>query len=96
MNGFGKRKPSTEAQQSEGDNRTVDRTPVYRNARVMLSDGTVIKCVARNISAKGCLIVGDGVENLPQALDITIDTTARYEEANVTWRKKGQAGISFT
>lgn len=88
---FGKRAPQPDA----GDRRQAGRASTYKNAQITLSDHTEVDCIARNVSADGCLIAFIGAEHLPDLLTIRLDPTKDLRPAQVVWRAQGEAGLKF-
>ncbi len=78
-----------------GDKREQDRTPVFKNGKIILSDHSIVECVARNFSEKGCLISAAGAENLPQEVVFQLDAISRPRRAKVIWREQGEVGLEF-
>ena len=96
MGGFGKRTaPPTEAARKPGDKRQADRDTVYRNVRVFLHDGSVVQCIARDVSPNGCKIAGNGVGSLPDHVEISMDMGAKMISADIVWRNESEAGLAF-
>lgn len=95
---FGKRgggAPQQPVETDAGEKRAAPRQAVYRNAEVILSDGSAIECVAKNVSGKGCKIVGAGVENLPDEIQFRLEAGGALRMAAVRWREHGEAGVEF-
>ena len=72
------------------------RQRVLKEAKVVLSDWTVIDCLLRNMSDTGaCLKFGDLV-NLPEAFRLLIVSTNMLVPSARMWQRGELAGIRFT
>ncbi len=90
------RTPSKKAGPAKpGDKRASERKAAYKNCKIILSDRSVVDCIARNVSEKGCLISAAGAENLPEELVIQLDVISAPRRAKIVWVERGEAGIEF-
>lgn len=71
------------------------RAATFKNAKIILLDHSKIDCIARNVSAEGCMITVAGAENLPDELDIRLDPIEGPKRAHVVWRDLDEAGLHF-
>lgn len=78
-----------------GDKRQGDRSAVFKNAQLLLSDNSTIECIAKNVGPDGCMISVLGAEGLPDEVMIRLDTASPYKPANIIWREKDEAGVHF-
>lgn len=77
------------------DKRRSGRAATFKNAHIVLSDHKKIDCIARNVSAGGCMITVIGAEHLPDRLTIKLDPVSGARAAEIVWRAKGEAGLKF-
>ncbi len=98
---FGKRATKSaritprEAVPDPNDKREKDRAAAFKSAKLILRDHSVIECITRNVSDKGCLISAIGAENLPDEVCIRLSPLSEPLNAKVVWRDKGEAGLEF-
>jgi len=77
------------------DKRELGRAAAFKNAKLILRNNSVIECITRNVSDKGCLISAVGAENLPDEVCIRLSPLSEPLNAKVVWRDKGEAGLEF-
>ncbi len=77
------------------DKREGGRTAAFKNTKVILRDHSVVECITRNVSEKGCLISAVGAENFPDEVRIRLSPLSEPLRAKVVWRDKGEAGLEF-
>ncbi len=77
------------------DGRSEDRRPVFRNARVILIDGSEASCIVTDISAGGARIKLEGACALPEMIKLKLAPTGETRRARVVWQRGKAAGLSF-
>lgn len=98
---FGKRATKSakvtprETAPNPSDKREQGRAAAFKNAKLILRDQSVVECITRNVSDKGCLVSAVGAENLPDELNIRLSPLSEPLRAKVVWRDKGEAGLEF-
>jgi hypothetical protein len=75
--------------------RAEDRQSVFRFARVILADRSQVKCIIKDVSARGAKIVLEGAHPLPSRINLKIDQTGQVKSAAVVWQKELEAGLAF-
>ena len=56
------------------ERRKVTRTRVQKGAKMLLGKSSVIDCVARDLTNSGAGLQVPGTNDLPESLDLTLDT----------------------
>ncbi|MEX0644023.1 MAG: PilZ domain-containing protein [Parvularculaceae bacterium] len=75
--------------------RVEQRQTVFRFARVILGDRSQVKCIIKDVSARGAKIVLEGAHPLPSRITLKIDQTGQVKPAAVVWQKELEAGLAF-
>lgn len=75
--------------------RASDRRSVYRFARVVLPDRSILRCIMKDISAGGAKIILEGAITIPPRVLLKIDQTGETKRANVAWQKDSEVGLEF-
>jgi len=76
--------------------RSSIRRRALKEAKVVLTDWTVIDCVLRDISETGARIEFSGPTNLPEEFRLLIVSTNMLAPAVRAWQRGLSAGIRFT
>lgn len=78
------------------DNRTEPRKKVCIQAFASdLNDTFDIKCIIRDVSKSGCMIVSSNLRELPDLVQLVPEGFERPMNAKIAWRKGKMAGLSF-
>lgn len=81
---------------SPADGRIERRRPVYRFARIVLSDRSEVDCIVSDLSVKGARIQLESALALPQAVKLKMVLTGETRRARVAWQRNRAAGLSFS
>ena len=78
------------------DRRKAKRKIVLRHARASdLTGKIVVKCVVRDASRVGCLIVSNQVGELPEEILLEVDNVKEPRKGIIVRREKKLAGVKF-
>jgi hypothetical protein len=72
------------------------RRRALKQARVILSDWTVIDCLVRDVSDAGARLEFGGPTELPKEFKVLVVASGRTMEAELGWRRGLSAGVHFT
>ena len=75
------------------ERRRVTRTRVLKAAKMLL--GSVIDCVARDLTNIGAGLQVPSANGLPEYLDLTLDAGRSIRRCRLVWRKLNRAGVEF-
>jgi hypothetical protein len=75
------------------ERRRVTRTRVLKAAKMLL--GSVIDCVARDLTNIGAGLQVPSANGLPEYLDLTLDAGRSIRRCRLVWRKLNGAGVEF-
>lgn len=96
---FGKCQSSSKLQaaapRDPREKRASGRRKVYKNSKIILSDRSLVECIARDVSDEGCRISVAGAENLPDEFTIQLDAFSGPRRAKVIWLDQNEAGLVF-
>lgn len=84
-----------EAPPAPREKRVAERRVVYRFARLLLPNRTVLACIVRDLSTTGARIVIEGAVTLPRKVIMKIDQTGETRRALVVWQEENVAGLAF-
>ena len=74
--------------------RLEDRKACFVHAFASDLDETLdIKCIIRDISAKGCRIISSQIHELPDEIHLTPEDFDRPLRGKIVWRRKKAAGV---
>lgn len=78
------------------DNRDEDRKKACMQAFASdITDTFDIKCIIRDVSESGCMIVSSQLQELPDLIQLVPEGFDQPLNGRVVWRKDKMAGISF-
>ena len=77
------------------ERRKVARTRVLKGAKMLLGKSSVIDCVARDLTNSGAGLQVPSTNELPESLDLTLDTGHTIRRCRLVWRKLNKAGVEF-
>ena len=78
------------------DNRSEERTKACVQAFASdLKDSFDIKCIIRDVSKSGCMIVSSQLQELPDLIQLVPEGFSHPLNGMIVWRKDKMAGISF-
>lgn len=81
---------------ASSDNRSEERTKACVQAFASdFKDSFDIKCIIRDVSSSGCMIVSSQIHELPDLIQLIPEGFDHPLNGLVVWRKNKQAGISF-
>lgn len=75
--------------------RSAPRAPAYRIARLILPSGAHVKCVVKELSAKGAKVVIEGHLALPAHAKLEFALTGQALHATIIWQEEAEAGLEF-
>lgn len=75
--------------------RGSDRRTVYRFARLVLPDRSVVKCIMKDISPGGAKVVIEGAIIMPPKVLLKVDQTGETKRARVAWQTDTEVGLQF-
>jgi hypothetical protein len=77
------------------ERRKVTRTQVLKGAKMLLGKSSIIDCVARDLTNSGAGLQVPSTNDLPESLDLTLDTGHTIRRCRLVWRKLNKAGVEF-
>lgn len=77
------------------DKRSASRQSVFRFARLVLPDRSVVKCVIKDISSTGARVAIEGNFAIPPHVVLKIDQIGQTTEADVIWQDETEIGLHF-
>lgn len=77
------------------DKRGASRQSVFRFARLILPDRSIVKCVIKDISASGARVAIEGNFSIPPHVVLKIDQIGQTKVANVIWQEETEVGLHF-
>ena len=80
----------------DGNNRSGHRRRTLKQARVVLTDSTVMDCKLRDISEEGAHLVFGGPISLPEEFRLYNVSDRLMVRAKLEWQRGLEAGVSFT
>ncbi len=84
-----------EAPRGSRDKRTSPRHTIYRFARLVLPDRSVMNCIMKDVSAGGAKVVIEGNVAMPQRVLLKVDQTGETKRARVAWQNETEVGLQF-
>ncbi len=87
--------PPVLAEPAREESRTKGRSSTYKICEIKTIDGGTLKCVIRNISAEGAMLVGDGTGGVPSSATLNLPDTRETKNFEVMWREEGRVGVRF-
>ena len=84
-----------EAPRPSRDKRSEERRTVYRFARLVLPDRTVMNCIMKGASPRGARVVIEGAVMMPHRVLLKIDQTGETKRAKVAWQNETEVGLQF-
>lgn len=75
--------------------RSEERRTVYRFARLVLPNRTVMNCIMKGASPHGARVVTEGAVTLPHRVLLKIDQTGETKRAKVAWQNENEIGLHF-
>ena len=76
------------------EKRKYPRTEINQPAYVS-SDGSVMGCVVRNISAEGAAIEVENAAFVPQTFRLVMANDSSVRECRIAWIQKNRIGVAF-
>jgi len=81
---------------TKSDRRRSSRKRSLKGARIQsLDHKTTFDCVARNLSAKGALLVLPSTVGVPNEFNLTLPAEERTVRCEVAWRDLRRLGVTF-
>lgn len=77
------------------ERRKLTRTRVLKGAKMLLGKSSVIDCLARDLTNKGAGLDVKNTIDLPETVDLTLDTGHSTRRSRLVWRKLNKAGVEF-
>jgi hypothetical protein len=84
------------ADADDGNNRSEHRRRTLKQARVVLSDSTVMDCKLRDLSEDGARLIFGGPISLPEEFRLYNVSDGLIAPAKLEWQRGFEAGVSFT
>jgi len=84
-----------EAARPSRNKRASERQTVYRFARLVLPDRSVVNCIMKDVSTGGAKIVLEGNIAMPQRVLLKVDQTGQTKRARVAWQNETEVGLQF-
>lgn len=84
-----------EAARPSRNKRSEERRTVYRFARLVLPDRSVVKCIMKDVSTGGAKIVIEGNIAMPSRVLLKVDQTGQTKRARVAWQNETEVGLQF-
>ncbi|HOP20189.1 MAG TPA: PilZ domain-containing protein [Amphiplicatus sp.] len=78
------------------DKRGAARQSVFRFARLILPDRSIVKCVIKDISSTGARVAIEGNFAIPKHVVLKIDQIGTTKEADVVWQDETEIGLNFS
>lgn len=86
----------TDAAAASAEHRRAHRRRALKDAKVVLSDWTMIDCTIRDVNEEGARLVFSGATSLPEEFRLLTVATNTIRPARLSWQRGLAAGISFT
>jgi hypothetical protein len=80
----------------DGDNRRAHRRRTLKQARVVLSDSTVVDCKLRDVSDDGAHLVFGAPISLPETFRLYNVSDKLIAPAELKWQRGLEAGVTLT
>ncbi len=78
------------------ERRRIERNRCLVGAQVFHSGGKLtLSCMARNITAEGCMLEFGDIPVIPKSFDLQISNRKQLVPAEVVWRDGRRIGVSF-
>ncbi len=88
--------PPKSPQSTEDEQREDRRNKTFLGGKIILNkDGSVIDCLVRNKSDKGCQVIVASQHGIPDEFELKIGTTGERLQCIVAWRRNDKIGLEF-
>ncbi|HEX3939139.1 MAG TPA: PilZ domain-containing protein [Xanthobacteraceae bacterium] len=78
------------------DRRTVTRTKVLRNAKIIVpARSSIVHCTVQNITSGGACLKLANTYGMPDSFELTFEHGRTRRACRVIWRTADQLGIAF-
>ncbi len=77
------------------ERRKSGRSPVFKGAKIVLGNTSLIDCVVRNVTNTGARIQIANTIELPAGLALTFDGGYSIRPCKVVWRTVTETGVEF-
>jgi hypothetical protein len=77
------------------ERRKVTRTRVLKGAKMLLGKSSAIDCVAKDVTNSGTGLQVPTTNDLPESLDLTLDSGHTIRRCRLVWRKLNNVGVEF-
>ena len=89
-------KADPEDEDEDEDRRTVRRTRVLRNAKIIVPRRSpVIYCTVQNLTGGGACLKLANTYGIPETFDLTFEHGRTRRACRVVWRTGDQLGVAF-
>ena len=89
-------KADPEDEDEDEDRRTVRRTRVLRNAKIIVPRRSpVIHCTVQNITGGGACLKLANTYGIPETFELTFEHGRTRRACRVVWRTGDQLGVTF-
>jgi hypothetical protein len=75
--------------------RRVQRTKVFKGAKLILAGRSTISCIVRDLSNHGACLHLSSTAGLPGEFDLTFDTGHTLRKCRIAWQTLTNLGVSF-
>jgi len=81
---------------ADGDRRTLKRTRVLRNAKIIVPRRSpVICCTVQNVTGAGACLKLANTFGVPETFDLTFEHGRTRRSCRVVWRTDDRLGVKF-
>ncbi len=88
--------PKSTPKSLEEEQREDRRNKTFLGGKIILNhDGSVIDCLVRNKSDKGCQVIVESQHGIPDKFELKIGTTGERLQCVVAWRRNDKIGLEF-
>jgi hypothetical protein len=77
------------------ERRKITRTRVLKGAKFLLGNSSVRDCVVRDLTNAGAGVEIPNTIDLPEALDLTFNSSRSFRRCRLVWRKISKTGVEF-
>lgn len=77
------------------DRRTIKRTRVLRNAKIIVPRRSLVSCTVQNITGGGACLKLANTFGVPDSFDLTFEHGRTRRACRVVWRTDDQLGVKF-
>jgi len=77
------------------ERRKLTRSRVFKGAKIVLGNASVIDCAVRNVTNSGARVLIANTVDLPDDLGLTFDGGRSVRSCRVVWRSVTETGVEF-